>query len=494
MPLPSSINDLSTTAGSNSPAGSESPSTIDDYLRVYASYIAQLRDASQSNGFSMATAGGSANAITATYSPAVITLSDSTVLIFKATATNTGATTFSPNGLAAKPVVGAGHGPLVGGEIISTGEVCVQYNSSIGSGSWVILYSTGAAGTVVSQTLSAFTTTGTAPAFVLTPVPVLGAYAEPVRFNVKFHAAGTGADTLNISGLGAKNIKQYDSTGTKKAAVIAVGQRADVLYDGTDIVIIDPLPDVPPATNLTSILGAFKNLAGSTTGLNAAATFTADEIMVESASNTYQVLRAVSIAPSLANAIGVNGLDAGSVGGAASTWYSVWVIWNGTTVAGLFSTSATSPTMPSGYTHKALVGWVRTDATGNKYPLGMTWDGLNWTWKVTAATNLVAMPTMASGSVGSVTTPTWIAVAWANFAPPTAKRITVVSSNGSGTTIVAPNNAYGASTSVSNPSPVQNSGSANQVSVMADLMIESSNIYWASNAGGAGLFAHGGKI
>jgi hypothetical protein len=44
MPLPSSINDLSQTAGSNSPAGSESPSTIDDYLRVYASYIALLRD------------------------------------------------------------------------------------------------------------------------------------------------------------------------------------------------------------------------------------------------------------------------------------------------------------------------------------------------------------------------------------------------------------------------------------------------------------------
>jgi hypothetical protein len=44
MPLPSSIADLSTTAGSNSPAGSESPGLIDDYLRVYASYIAQLRD------------------------------------------------------------------------------------------------------------------------------------------------------------------------------------------------------------------------------------------------------------------------------------------------------------------------------------------------------------------------------------------------------------------------------------------------------------------
>lgn len=44
MPIPASINDLSTTAGSNSPAGSESPALIDDYLRTYASYIAQLRD------------------------------------------------------------------------------------------------------------------------------------------------------------------------------------------------------------------------------------------------------------------------------------------------------------------------------------------------------------------------------------------------------------------------------------------------------------------
>lgn len=44
MPVPSSIADLSTTAGSNSPAGSESPSLIDDYLRAQASFIALLRD------------------------------------------------------------------------------------------------------------------------------------------------------------------------------------------------------------------------------------------------------------------------------------------------------------------------------------------------------------------------------------------------------------------------------------------------------------------
>lgn len=44
MPVPSSIADLSQTAASNSPAGSESPSTLDDYTRTHASFIARLRD------------------------------------------------------------------------------------------------------------------------------------------------------------------------------------------------------------------------------------------------------------------------------------------------------------------------------------------------------------------------------------------------------------------------------------------------------------------
>lgn len=44
MPVPSTINDLSTTAGSNSPAGSDSPTTIDDHIRALASFVAQLRD------------------------------------------------------------------------------------------------------------------------------------------------------------------------------------------------------------------------------------------------------------------------------------------------------------------------------------------------------------------------------------------------------------------------------------------------------------------
>lgn len=45
MPVPASINDLSTTAASNSPGGGENPfPDLDNYLRAHAAFIAALRD------------------------------------------------------------------------------------------------------------------------------------------------------------------------------------------------------------------------------------------------------------------------------------------------------------------------------------------------------------------------------------------------------------------------------------------------------------------
>lgn len=62
-------------------------------------------------------------------------------------------------------------------------------------------------------------------------------------------------------------------------------------------------------------------------------------------------------------ASGANGLDSGVE--ANSTWYALWVVYNGTTVAGLLSTSFTSPTLPVGYTHMGLVGAVYNNSSGN---------------------------------------------------------------------------------------------------------------------------------
>lgn len=94
---------------------------------------------------------------------------------------------------------------------------------------------------IQAQTYTAFTTAGAAPNFTLTPSPAIAAYAAGQRFRVKFHAAGAGANVLNVSALGNKELKQYNSTGAKVAAVIAVNQLTDVEYDGIDFVVLDPL-------------------------------------------------------------------------------------------------------------------------------------------------------------------------------------------------------------------------------------------------------------
>lgn len=86
---------------------------------------------------------GTANAYGATYKPAPVALVDGLVLRFKAVRANTAASTFSPNGLPAMPIVGIDHNPIQYGEITAGGDVWVQWNSSIGDGAWVMVASTG---------------------------------------------------------------------------------------------------------------------------------------------------------------------------------------------------------------------------------------------------------------------------------------------------------------------------------------------------------------
>lgn len=86
---------------------------------------------------------GTVNVYAAAYFPAITTLKDGLVLRFKAANYNTGAVTFSPNGISAAPIVGSAHTALQGFEIVPNGDVWVQWNSSIGSGAWILLDSTG---------------------------------------------------------------------------------------------------------------------------------------------------------------------------------------------------------------------------------------------------------------------------------------------------------------------------------------------------------------
>lgn len=463
------------------------------------------------------------------------------------------------------------------------------------------------AGAIQGQALVAFTTSGTAPLFTLAPVPPVAAYTANQRFQVSFHSGGAGADTINISGLGARNLRQYDSVGNKVPAVIQ-GQVTDVVYDGTDFVVLDQLPNVfgvTPAqfdtstklattafvkgvgnqfsgsyvvatnTTLTSayagslvvgssssaftvtlplsstmpmgtsikfwnyglggmslipsgsdavstpiglsplvipwgvcltfvsngtsgwyvidgipkvaIQGSAKNLVGGATGLNAVATYSADEIIVENTISSYQALHSVSIAPSLV-ASGVNGLDTGT--SAASTWYSVWVISNGTTTAGIFSLSATSPLLPAGYVYKARVGWVRTDASANKYPLSFIQTGRRVQYRVATGSNLTALPAIASATT-AVTL--WTALSVTPYVPSTAGAIDVgvICQSGGSTQVamayVVPNNAYSTTILASSPVAIGAGSYSTALTASRTLMpLESTSIYWGSLTSGGG--------
>lgn len=322
---------------------------------------------------------------------------------------NLGASTYSPDGLTAKPIYGLGLQPLQGGELpagVAVFMYLVQAGVNGGNGAWILIESLGGSSQV--------------------------------------------------------------ATATKSQHAVPLGQAQTLVAAGP------------------SIQGAFKNLALSTTGTNASVTITADEIIVENASNQYQTLRAISVTASTAGTL-VNGLDTGTI--AVSTWYSVWVIWNGTTTASLLSLSATAPTMPSGYTHKARVGWIRTDATANKYPLSFIQNGKNVQYKVATGSNVVSLPVIANGTAGAIATPpTWVAVGISSIVPPTASRIKLYGANTTvnpGTIIAAPNNSYAGTATGTPPPLVMSNAGSSPTTTYCEFVIESTNIYWAS-AGTAG--------
>lgn len=185
------------------------------------------------------------------------------------------------------------------------------------------------------------------------------------------------------------------------------------------------------------------------------------------------------------NGVGANSLDTGKW--ASNTWYALYVAFNSTSAqaCALLSLNATTPQLPAGYTFYTRVGWIRTDGTTNCRPLSFTQKGAQVRYKVTPGSNVTALPILAQGAAGDTTIPTWVAIDWTAFAPPTTIDLKILTgSNGNSCTVmVAPNNSFGAWNSVANLPPIMHSNVGTYVFTDDDVSVESNNIYWASNAG-----------
>jgi len=97
--------------------------------------------------------------------------------------------------------------------------------------------------TNIAGATKAPTTGGTSTAYTLTPVPAIASYVTGQTWLAELHTTPGASPTINISGQGAKNLKQLNTAGTKVAFSGGVtGQIVLLGYDGTDVMVITPLP------------------------------------------------------------------------------------------------------------------------------------------------------------------------------------------------------------------------------------------------------------
>lgn len=221
-------------------------------------------------------------------------------------------------------------------------------------------------GQIQNQTGTAFAAGGTAPAYTLTPSPVISAYAPNLRFRVSFGAAGTtGSNTLNISGLGAKSLMQYDSNGTLVPAVIPAGLLSDVEYNGSVMVLLDPV------AGKSSVVGSSRNLKVNISLAATSAAWTADEIIAETSLGgaAYQLAN-FNKTLNLATA-GIGGMDTGTA--PVNGYVAIYAAYNPSTGAqGIFACNAATSSgsvygganLPAGYTATALISTWPTNASG----------------------------------------------------------------------------------------------------------------------------------
>lgn len=84
------------------------------------------------------------------------------------------------------------------------------------------------------------TSTGAANTYAISPSPTVGAYAAGQEFRFLAHQANSGAATLNVSALGAKNIFKAGAAGpvALTGGELQTGQVASVVYDGTQFELV----------------------------------------------------------------------------------------------------------------------------------------------------------------------------------------------------------------------------------------------------------------
>jgi hypothetical protein len=236
-----------------------------------------------------------------------------------------------------------------------------------------------------NQFLYLGTTSGSADAYTLAPTPTITSYATTQQFTVKIHATNTTTTPyLQISGIANPSTTAVIKKLNASKAEIAV-EASDLIANGiykfqrnsaNDAwIVLNPEKSYLNLVNATQATNSVRGISYLSNPITIA--FNSSTSMDISAGvvnydNGSGQLNCSAITGKILQASGSwtagssnNGLDTGAR--ANSTWYNIFKVINNTTNANdiLYSTSRTSPTVPSGYTLVAWIGAIRTNSSGN---------------------------------------------------------------------------------------------------------------------------------
>ena len=131
-------------------------------------------------------------------------------------------------------------GPNVGASAVAYNSAIVNAVGSVGAD----LVAKAAVAATTTTNLNAVSkstlTAGGTTVYTLTPIPAIAAYVQGQSWLAQANVASTGNPTINISGQGAKNLKQWNSAGVKVFAFLALNGIYELAYDGTDVMVMNP--------------------------------------------------------------------------------------------------------------------------------------------------------------------------------------------------------------------------------------------------------------
>lgn len=168
------------------------------------------------------------------------------------------------------------------GQTTVTADLPMATYKHTGVGNAAARDSYSAAGQVQDGGLKAVNDSGAADAYVLTLSPAITAYAAYQHFRFKAANANTGASTINVNGVGAKNITDTDTNALIGGEILANGYY-EVVYDGTQFQLLNPEKATIGTGKQTIWIPAVAMIATTTNGAASAVTELAtNDVMVGS--------------------------------------------------------------------------------------------------------------------------------------------------------------------------------------------------------------------